>query len=155
MSLFTKLILVAVGVGPFAVLFGNARRTISFSFVSAAAVAAFLGGVFYSIYGLGRHPHVSTVFLLLFFLWPVALIAAKIREPSLSWQRLWLSVPFMSWFTMVIAVCTDYPVQGAGGGLGMLVTLILGWFYMLPFFGLLHVGYILCQYARTTISESA
>ncbi len=151
MSIFAKLILLALGLWPFAILAGNVRQTVSVSFVTAAAISTFFGAVFYWLHGLGRHPHVSTVFLILFFLWPVALIAAKIRAPSLSWQRLWLSVPLMSWFTVTTTVSTDYPVNGAGGGLGMLVTLVLGWFYMLPFFGVFHLGYILLRYARTRL----
>jgi hypothetical protein len=155
MSIFAKLLLVAVGVWPFAVLVGNVRRTISMSFVTAAAIATSIGAVFYYLYGSGRHPHVSTVFLVLFFLWPVALFIAKIREPSLPWRQLWISVPLMSWFTITLAVSMDYPVQGGGGGFGMLVTLVLGWLYMVPFFGFLHLFHIVFRYARTHFTTVA
>lgn len=148
MSTIAKLILLATALWPFVVLAGNVRRTISLSFVTAAAAATFAGGLSYSFYGMGRHPHVSTIFAILFFLWPVALAAAKIREPSLSWHRLWISVPLMSWFTITTAVSSDYPEQGTGGGFGMLVTLVLGWFYMIPIFGLMHLCFIMLRHDR-------
>jgi hypothetical protein len=155
MSTFAKLTLLATALWPFVVLAGNVRRTIPLSFVTAAVVATFIGALSYYLHGLGRHPHVSTIFLILFFLWPVALIVAKLREPSLSWRRMWLSVPLMSWFSVTTAVSSDYPVQGAGGGFGMLITLAFGWLYMLPIFGLIHVCFIFFRHARKSCTTVA
>jgi hypothetical protein len=152
MSTFAKVVLIAFGLAPFVVLASNVRRTLSFDFVLMVTVSTLMGGVFYFLHGLGRHPHVSTVFLILFFLWPPALLVAKVLDPALAWSRLWLSVPLMSWFTMTTGVSTDYPVQGAAGG--MFFTLLLGWFPMLPFFLVLHLCYILFHYARDAYHDS-
>lgn len=150
---FTKILLLAIGAAPFLILAGNAFRRITFNFVYAVLLSTIAGAVFYCCFGAGRHPHVSSIFSILFVLWPPALIAAKVLNPSISWTRLWISVPFMSWFTCTTAVAVDYPVNGAGGGLGMLVTLVASWFYMIPIFGLLFLVYALIARHRSTQTD--
>ena len=150
MNTFEKLLLLALGLMPFCVLLGNALRKISFNFVYATALSTLGRAIFYSLFGgAGNHPHVSSVFLIFFLLWPIALIVTKFYSPWISWTRLWLSVPIMSWFTCTIGVAVDYPVDGAGGGLGMFVTLVASWFYMVPIFAILHLLYLTVAWLRS------
>jgi len=146
MNLPEKILLVAFGLTPFLFLLGNATRKIAFGFLPATLISAGCGAFLLYLTGLGQHPHVSSIFAFLFLLWPVALIAVKIFCASISWKQLWLSVPIMSWFTVNALVSTDYPVNGGGGGFAMLVTMCIGWFYLIPVFGLLHLLYLLIAF---------
>lgn len=143
-----KLILLAFGLAPFIALFKNVRQPDSWAFVFTAAISTLAGAAFYDSYCMGRHPRIAGVFLVLSISWPVALIIAKVLTPSIPWKRLWITVPLMSWFTIVTAVSTNYPVNGGGGGFGMLFNLVVGWVYMIPVFGVFQLACMLILRTR-------
>ena len=141
LNLPEKVLLVGIGLTPYVFLIGNATRKIAFPFLHATVISAGGGALLLYHVGMGRHPHVSIIFQALFFLWPVALIVAKTFCARFSWKQLWLSVPIMSWLTVNTFIAVDYPVNGGGGGLAMLVNLCIGWIYLIPLFGILHLLY--------------
>lgn len=102
-----------------------------------------------------RHPRLANAIWLFFFLWPFVLIAFKARFPAQPWSRLWLTVPLVSWVTVNAAIRLDYPTQGAGGGMGMGVNLVVGWFYMLPLFGIVQLAFLFFQYVKRRLTKTA
>ena len=102
-----------------------------------------------------HHPIRANAVLVVFLLWPFALIAYKARHPAVRWSRLWLTVPVASWVLVNLALRLDYPTTGGGGGFGIAVNLALGWFYLLPIFGLLQLGFLFVQRLRRKSSRPA
>jgi uncharacterized protein YqgC (DUF456 family) len=92
-----------------------------------------------------NHARLADAFLILFFAWPIVLIVFKLICRQIKWRWLWLSVPIMSWSTVNAAVSLDYPVNGGGGGTGKLVSQLIGWFYMIPIFGILCLGFLVVE----------
>jgi len=106
--------------------------------ISAGSVAAVSVLIAFCFGGFQARPRIANLFLIAFCLWPIALIIAKIFNPSLSWRSLWLSVPVMSWYLVNMSMQFYYPVNAGGGGLGLLLGFIAGWFYMVIPFALLN-----------------
>lgn len=154
MNLPEKSLLLATGFAPFLFLLGNATRRIRFEFLPATFISCGCGALLLYFCGLGRHPRVSSIFVYLFLLWPLALILAKAIYPSFSWKKLWLSVPVMSWFTVNTAIAIDYPISGGGGGFAMLVNLCIAWFYLVPVFGIFQLLYLLVMALIDRLSKT-
>jgi len=109
--------------------------------VTGAAVVSLVTCLIWG--GFYQRPNVATIYSIAFFIWPFALCIARILNQEISWTRLWITVPIMSWYVVNVSMQFYYPASGGGGGLGYGLGLVLGWFYMVPVFALIflvHVG---------------
>ena len=89
-----------------------------------------------------RHPRLENLFLIAFLAWPFALIILKIIFRQIKWRWLWFSVPIMSWITINAAYSAN-PMRGGAGTFAKIGNELLGWSYMIPFFGVLCLGFLL------------
>jgi hypothetical protein len=121
---------------PFIALTTDAlKKTQSRMLVAVAGVVVISVFVVLATGDLGQHPNVADVFACAFFAWPIALLAAKARNPLLKWFDIWTSVPLMSWY-LVNMVTWFAP---SSNGFGAMLNLIAGGLYMpiifAPLFG--------------------
>ena len=62
----------------------------------------------------------------------MGVLLAKIVWKRISWAGIWISIPIVSWLSINGMVQASNDVSGGGGGFYILVSLLLGWAYMIP-----------------------
>jgi hypothetical protein len=70
------------------------------------------------------------------------LLIIKLIFPKAEWRWLWITVPVASWCIVNGRFLFDsYP----GDGAARIFSLIIGWMYMLPVFGILSLAFSLVR----------
>jgi MFS family permease len=87
--------------------------------------------------GFQERPNFAHLVFAAFCAWPIFLLIAKAVRPSISWYSIWVSVPIMSWFLVVLmlGLSDGAPFSGALG-------ILLGWIYMVIPFGILSAIFV-------------
>jgi MFS family permease len=87
--------------------------------------------------GFQERPNFANLAFAAFCAWPIFLLIAKAVRPSISWYSIWVSVPIMSWFLVVLmlGLSDGAPFSGALG-------ILLGWIYMVIPFGILSAIFV-------------
>jgi hypothetical protein len=88
-----------------------------------------------------HHPRLADLIYIAHLAWPFALIILKIIFRQIKWRWLWLTVPIVSWITINAADWVD-PQNGPAGVFARTVNLWIGWFFMIPLFGILCLGFL-------------
>ncbi|MGC4015631.1 MAG: hypothetical protein QM755_14085 [Luteolibacter sp.] len=81
--------------------------------------------------GNARNEYLANALLGVWFLSALTLLSVKLRWSAIPWKILWAIAPAVSWLLLNLALVAEPP----DNGFGAMVTFFLGWFYLLPVFG--------------------
>jgi hypothetical protein len=145
-EVIVKLFLLALVAIPFAALLSDMLGRTD-CLMSRAVIGVTITLIIGMIFGgFKERPNFSNLVFVAFCAWPIFLLIAKARRPSISWYSIWVSVPIMSWFlvNLIIGLSDGAPFSG-------LVGILLGWIYMVIPFGILSAIFVGIQSLLMTI----
>ena len=132
-----KLLLLVLVAIPFAALMSDMLGRTD-GLMSRAVIGVTITLVLCMVFGgFQERPNFANLVFAAFCAWPIFLLIAKAVRPSISWYSIWVSVPIMSWFLVVLMLCLSdgAPFSGALG-------ILFGWIYMVIPFGILSAIFV-------------